>query len=745
MTAAVQSPLVSSLAIWLLTVVATLTQAGTTQAATPVTAPVRIVGGEDTRTITLSSCRITRSPSPDVIAAMDTGRCVTGEAPGGARGSVGKTQLVAVGQLLLAVQNTTGSPLTVGLRYVRKDGHAARLPGCSTLAQLADRRPHPRSCTPCPQGRTPCPSHVAQIRAGPHSVVTLPLRFALLSNEPPQALQGAIYIHACHQTLVVPVAAGVRDVPDIQLESSVMRISADDWHLSELWGGKSAPVAGTITVTGPGVGAMLARQSPTARRIVLRNGAGEVAELELETFKAEYATLDGAELKQLDKAKKAKQTLPSKPEEPLRASAKLKLVNLPHMGAYHGQIGLSELDPNAPSLDVQLRTHLPLWLAIFCVFLGVLAATVIAPLALLRGRTTDLRDALENALRHYERAEGILWAAGYVGENRNALWDPNSIYADGAGGTVAGDSREVGLINLAEMLLKQIDGERDDDDFDEDHTLVLDVTARLSRWLRVAPAAIRLRQVADAAQQQANAAGVSLADTATVQDTLLLQKQLMREPKDPGATDDLVGRVLRQAYWHRAYSGAITRAHRDDREDIAQQLEDLDQTLKTPSVLERKPEEQDRLEIKLESLREDLGLSRMPKPPQLPGERELDVNWQAPPNLFSGWSTLDAASLRKLSIDAEQRVRTKRDWKQWLHDAFRDMALWGWTLFFTLVISIVYALTIYNSTWGSTKDVLTALTAGFAGAVTLKIALPIFKSQRLRPSAPSPSPQTPQM
>jgi hypothetical protein len=694
-------------------------------------APLSLVGGTGARTITLSSCQTVGPQSSSVIEALDTGRCIASGAPAGAHSAPGDTQLVAIGQLQLGVRDTTRYPMTFDLRYVREDGHAARLPGCSSLVQLADEAGHAKTCAAdlaladaCSRAgvrsaKCPRSPDLGRVRVGAYSVATLPFRFALLSNESPHALQGTIYMQAYEQTTAVPVTATTRDMPDVQLESSVLKLSTNTLPILDL--GSIEPLE--VTVTGPGVGAMLAHTQQSERTIYLHDSSGNAARLELGRFQPV--------------ANRAVS------EEPLQATAMLSVVGHPSPGTYSGSARLSELDATAPILKIQVRTHLPLWLAILCVFIGVVAANVVAPLALLRQRGTTLADALRKAVSNCRLAMQILHDSGYLVGERAVLWDLNDAITDL---TADGDVGDVGLVSIAQRLLEKIEHERDDEDFDEDRASVLAVIARLSRWLRAAPAAVRLQQVIEASQQQMEAVGSSLTGKAVLHDTQLVQKRLMREPADPAATDDLVERVMRQAFWHRAFSSALAHTVKEPHDpaeqqlhaEVGQQLEALDARLESPGILQRTPEEQDALEIELEELRQKLGQPPRPRPPRLPGQEELEVNWQAPPSLFTGWAPLDAAGFHDLSVDALRRYRPERDFKGWVGKVFRDAALWGWSLFFTLVTSIVYALTIYNSTWGSTKDVLTALTAGFAGAVTLKIALPIFKSQRLRQAAPSP-------
>jgi hypothetical protein len=708
-----------------------LTYAHNAQAAAAASEPLSLIGATGQRTITLSSCQTSGTSSKSIIEAMDTGHCVITAAPGGSPNTANKTQLVAIGQLLLAVRNSTGSPALLNLRYVREDGHAAQLPGCSTLAQLAGTSAAAQACVgaqtltqACSQVQVPpktCPKvHLpVNVRANAHSITTLPLRFALLSNESPQALRGAIYIQSSNHTIVVPLDVGIQDMPGVQPESTVVRLSTDTWDISDLWAAKSV----TVTVTGPGVGAMLTRQPLSPRKYLLHNGGGNTAEVELGTFQAQAAEPEEAQTNGSKPAKAVKAV------EPLRAVATLTLVNHPHTGTYHGRIALSELDPSAATLDVHLRTHLPWWLAVLFVLIGTLVAMIVAPLALLRMHADELQVKLSEAVNRYRRVARSLDGMSALSW-QSVLWDLNDL-TTASHDVVTASSDEVGLVSVSQQLAEQIGGERDEDDFNADAKGVLDVTARLSRWLRVAPAALRLYQVADETQLADDQRLPAM--TATAQATRLLLKRLRYEPPDPTTTDDLVARVLRQSFWHQSYREAVNAAKAKNDAKRVTALKKLDGKLKNPDVMQRTSAAQDALELELEDLRGELDLRPATELPMLPVRDLPEVNWAATPTLFSGWSTLDGASFRNLRAHAERRYKAQ--------SMRPSRAEWLWSLFFALVSSIVYAFTVYNSTWGSTKDILTALTAGFAGAVVMKVALPIFKSQRLSPAAPNPASQ----
>lgn len=694
------------LAACLLAAVA-LAHAGELSAQAATAAPLTLLGDTEVRTVPLSGCQ-TATPSPNNkepstwAQAVDEGRCYSMPNSG---------KLVAIGQVLLAAQNANAFPVSIRLKYVGEDGHVTQLTYCSTPVQVYEAPSSTKRCGPLVHRPT-------RISVGAHTIATLPLRFALKSEESLQALHGAVYVVDSDHTLVVPVTAAVDGLANVQFEPSTIHLSTNSWgaprarHFPGVLHGPSAngvltsgaSRSTTVSLIGPGVKDVLARQPPSPRKILLHDDQGDIAELELEGFKSV-----------------GDQTGTS---DPLQAIATLRLVNHPHPGSYSGRFVPSELAFDAPVLNIQIDAHLPAWFAVVCVFLGVILAMIVAPLAVLRRRAAELHKALDHAVDRYRLAadnldEGLSWD--------DVLWNLNDV-------ATRSNVDTVGAVSMAEALSRKIAGERDGEDLDEDRKEVLEVTTHLARWLRIAPAALRLHQTA--------ANGSAIRTSRTASDSLLLQRALKSEPKDVPAADDLVARVLHQAWWHRIYYKAHAAAARKNKtqqgKKLKAELTALDRDLEKPDALTRTFQEQCGLDARLLEISQQLKVELEPDFPELPVHPPADrtaaltVNWAASPNLFSGWSTLDKAGFRDLRVETEHRHRPTLEKP--------TSAEWLWSLFFTLVTSIAYALTIYNSTWGSLEDILTALTAGFAGAVTLKIALPIFESQRLRQPALSSSP-----
>jgi hypothetical protein len=675
--------------------------AATAAAATP---PLTVVGGEEARTLVLRMCTANPKRSGTAPEALASESCRTTEKNHSGATVTTKPKPVLVGSLTLDVTNTSSKAQKVTVYYRRDDGATAELPGTYSYVYLAVAgSPGSRSFT-----------------IGPHVTAALPLHFTLTPHRPSSALEGTLYIglHNYSQAIAVPVEVSVPAPPGLRLESGELTLSND--RPGDL------PTT-TLTLVGPGA-AVFAGAVDTRSSFVLHDAKNHEAMVDLSDFKE---------------------------VTPGVASAKLSLANDPAPGAYKGELTLFPLSPGAPRLTLKVNSHLPVWITILCVLAGVLFGDVALRLYALNQRRDTLFRALRDVLRRFQFAEKelhsrkvgqIIWSLDDLAE-KDSLPRPQST------------SRKPGSLPWVEALFVKINEARNDRDLDQDTDAVLEVVARIQRWLRLAPGAWLLdKAVVECPPEDADKNEIaSWHKTATWRDTRLLQECLLREPPDAHAADDLVARVMWQVQWYRnvAHLYAEAQAHPAWHSPLGT-LEN--QLSKKKSVLERTAAERDELSFALERLGEELD-AELPLggPSQWPDDRvkprespELTVEWGTTPNLFTGWATIDGTSMRNLRARASERgrVRTPKSLKAaelatLLQAPAEPPPSWReklrWCIlkaFFDMVslvaASVFYAVTIYTETWGSLTDVLTALTAGFAGKVLIDYGtLSIFQSRLL--------------
>ncbi|HUA74042.1 MAG TPA: hypothetical protein VL988_04720 [Solirubrobacteraceae bacterium] len=519
----------------------------------------------------------------------------------------------------------------------------------------------------------------SSVAVPPHATVVLPVRFLALmplrggkvaAPATVSGLGGVLFVErtdAEAQPLTVPVVPSVPAPEGVALERSSIGLAP-----------ATTKATTTIAIVGPGVATYVGSVSAHRRRFALHNDAGGVADFTLGAF-----TLDR--------------------DDPQRATAQLKLTNHAQPGQYHGNASIAELIPAAPQLDITVRDRLPLWLAFVVVALGVLVGTVAQRLYTMRSQRRELSKALD---RSFETLKAIPMLMRGVSAGNVAAWDISE------------------LKETAKELQDEIAGARDDADIRESTDRLLDVIARLQRWLRIEPASRRLLAISRRPVTQ------SWQSSSTSRDTGLLLLALKREPKDAAAADDIVWRTLRQANWHSGLADAWKRSLANAASHA--EVEALDQSLAQGDVFARTPADQDKLDLELQRVRSKVGLPPILKP--TPTSITPKVDWNADPARFKGWAVYDGTEFARI------RGKVKRPvWDLPKRRPSRPTLSLGdlvWTLLPILLSCLVYTLTVYGRTWGSVKDILTALVAGVAGKVVVDYAaLPLFRSRRLRPSA----------
>jgi hypothetical protein len=177
------------------------------------------------------------------------------------------------------------------------------------------------------------------------------------------------------------------------------------------------------------------------------------------------------------------ESLTAAPNDPDRATAKITVANV-GPGRYTGDLPLWELTPGSPAVSVELQDYRSRWMA----FVLLLAGTVVGGLLLRLAALARRRDLLDEVLDESLAAHHAVapQPSGVVSWNLSALLDEN-------GHTVG--PREIVRHQGASALKTSIRTARTNSDLDKDATRVLDMVARIQRWLRVEPAARLLAMV----------------------------------------------------------------------------------------------------------------------------------------------------------------------------------------------------------------------------------------------------------
>jgi hypothetical protein len=390
-------------------------------------------------------------------------------------------------------------------------------------------------------------------------------------------------------------------------------------------------------------------------------------------------------------------------------------------GKYTGKIALPELPAETGAVTVELHSHDGFPLMVFLVFAGIFVTGVGTRIATMATRRKRLTEVLTQT---YNVFVDVLKGPGEI-----ASWHLDDLLAEDP--KAPGEPRpRAGRLQGLPALKRSIATARSSADLDEDAERVLDMIARMQRWLRLEPLARRLELVA---QRRGKDGPLAWEDSNTLRDTRALLELARREPADAEKADDLVARLMFQVEWHSGMAAAWQLS------SLSTRVKELDDALKDSHAGERKPGELDTLSARLRAL---LAGVDVPRPGPIPGEPDEDldngmtpVKWEASSNLFTGWATLDAQSYGQVArrVATSSRAQYVPSWTAIRHELRFSRADWVWTGTILVFTSAAYSATVYSDTWGGCGDFATAFLAGSLGKVTIDwAALPIFQSVRLR-------------
>jgi hypothetical protein len=574
-------------------------------------------------------------------------------------------------------------------------------------------------------------SREATVNVAARATTVVALRLDLPRTTDPKAIGGLLQLAisgTCTPvTFNLPVAVKPLALSGVTIEPSTI-------GLQRRWPGTTSTQA--VSLWGPGVSALFASRDTQGVTVNLGGSGSAGTTVVLSSLQHDRANLD-------------------------HATATVSLSGSPSPGTYNATIPLSRAAGRPPALTVAIKSSITWWIAFLLILCGVLLGGFAPRVYALRQRRETLGDALADAVENYGLRAG-------PGEPEPTSWNLSGLLGPPV-------KTPDGVVwHQAAVVYDSIRTARDDADLDASTTLVLDIVARVQRWLRLEPATRRLRLVVDGAP--ANTMGTtSWSETNTSFDGLVLLRALKNEPADAAAADDLAARILWQTDWCYRF-GAAWRASSDW---DSSGLMAIDRALTTKTVLDRTAADRTALGAQLDRVIDPSTTAptlRELERARTDGARTdlADPDWRADPMHFTGWATLDGdAYLRtvhqgershllgpgydrlsaaaptspgapksKIMSEYVERggdlVRPSRP-RRALQTGWRRKTWSGGDAIVTAVLlagaSAVYLGTIYNSTWGSTSDLVTAAAAGFGAALIVQwAALPVFQSRQLHPA-----------
>ena len=668
---------------------------------------LEVVGGAEARNVELQTC-------PTQSAGAEPAHTCTKTEGRPYRG----------GELTVLVRNGGSQTAELEVQYLRdRGGPPISLPGSSEEEAflLEDKRP----------------TTTADLSLEAEARLPLSIGFALPVDESASALDGVVVVSATgEKPLALPVKGEARSFEEVTVAPSTLPIDASDGD-------------GVITLGGPELVEYLRSYGGEETAATLYRDDGETAKATLTLPTAGEAGEGSAATS--------------------RVEAAVTLSGSPEAGKYTGKLALPGLPADSGTITIELQQHRSCVSSVL-IFIGMLALVLLG--ILLTGFATRIvtmasrRKLLTNVLS--QTYDAFAYVVKRQDEHGNRLkiasWTLDDLLGEDPATEEEPKPQGERLQGLP-ALRESIETARSSADLDEDAERVLDMVARMQRWLRVEPLARQLALVAgfdpggglpkdseeteDGKTKELDA--LMWHDSRTLRDTRALLEMARREPADAEKADDLVARLMFQIEWHRKMAAAW-KAAREAEQHLkrSREIRALEKALGDESkVGTRDIGEQDGLSAQLQGVVEQHENDVHPRDiGDIEGE-EIDakggalgitpVVWQASPNLFTGWATLDGPSYGQLARRAatSSRARYMPGWDAIGREAGSfDRADAGWTLAILLFAAVTYGTTTYSENWGSAKDLATAFLAGSLGKATIDwAALPIFQSVRLRKAA----------
>jgi hypothetical protein len=617
------------------------------------------------------------------------------------------------GTLTLLLSNQTDKERGLSVRYIRKGGPSSVEVGRAETSPVSILRSTPSS-------------------VAPNQPIELVLRFTTEATQAPEALDGWLVISLGRvkgakpsdtAPLVVPVAGALDAVEGVSPEPSSVTMQITEW----------IPVANccavgdtaSVRLVGPDAVALSIRQPNYRSTVLLRNDDGRSLVVELSDLEPHAGYVD----------------------------AQVKTVSELGAGEYKGNLSLGT-NPDDPKLALTVRSRHAVLYVVLAVLVGALLGLALNLVTGIRRRKSLLRIQVKAALEAYRDADkshgGDLWDISDVIRKRDDD-DQDDWY-------VQTDWYAFPRREGARGLWSAIHWARTSEDLDVLTAWANDFSLRIELWLDL------LKPVADLEHEVIHPPLIDgkLAtlgrgpweDTGTYEDSLKLLDEVRRgAPKDldEKAAEKLKLRVRTQSVWHAqvrelweelARLRAAGKISADQLRRLRNQKLDL---VTDPEVREKTRGADNWLDL-LEAVREvEEEIAKRKTSEERRREAvgvDLSTAWimhersrnaAAPPDPSEGYKINQGGGDRKLKA-GEMLTAVRRG------DVFTTALL-------VLLASVVYAETLYDTTWGSPADYATAFLAGFTTKVIADwTVLPLFQSLRSSakpPDTPQPKPKPP--
>jgi hypothetical protein len=490
----------------------------------------------------------------------------------------------------------------------------------------------------------------------------------------------------------------------------------------------------SIRLTGPGVPRLLRTGTDTSSfSLLLRSDHGDEATARLTDLKPRAGN-------------------------PTSASGTIEVSGKLDVGKYEGSAPISSLSAAAPKLSLTVESGSPFLYVLFFVSIGTLTGGALYLASGRRRRKTLLQDQVKSILSLYCKRLEELEQDRRSRDGQGTLpvkpldeylGPPENWYRIKWNAIVEFDG-------AVQSIWSGIHWAKDDSDLNEVGKQVDSLRERVIRWLTIVNSICALEQAA--ALRPDDHGTEPWRDRRVCRDTDYLLR-LVRdiEPADDATAKSLVDRIGRQAHWHTVLARAwhartklddAIRADRD-RADYSDNDRDMLTTLNLAALDCNASPESGRTAEKQVELEQELAAHTQKIVRTYQGDARDLVLGSVPQGktedaaaaalaifeMGAVYTAADRGLVTPALTDAQReadKVSRKESFERTPNvlgqTILRDFL---WTAAIAIASSAAYALTIYNSTWGTVPDYVGAFTAGFLGKAAVNwAALPLFQSLR---------------
>jgi hypothetical protein len=590
------------------------------------------------------------------------------------------------GVVVFTVRNRTRKPVTLSLRYVRDDASDPIELGAKGSGETDVVEPAGSDWPP-------------KLAAGAADRVAL--RFWLPADHDASELDGTVVVQARTDPLLVRVTGQFAGPQGVTVEPQRVALSVTkDLAFS---GRSTRGDTAKVTLRGARAQALIDDPAQLTGSTLLRNDDGHA-------ITVHWTTANGA--------------------------AAIAVVGNPAAGSYHGRLPLTS-HAASPAVDLTVNVHHLGLYAFIAVGLGALIGGYLPMLTRLQRKKQLMAGSVEHAIREFRKARKELadtertWVEMTLAELEPDPWRrPLPWYPDFDAHGIRG-------------FFGQVHWSRNDEDLTAASTRAKDFDGQIARWLTVWRHAAPLQALLADEERLPPIDGRRWEDLGVRADSHALFLDALREdPVTSKTAQEWADRLLRQVRRHAGVAAAWYTIATDDlgreRERLVQQLFALAEPSgengpHSPSTWGNFWRKYDVLRRDLDAIKPE---NRLPSEhiDALQGPREQVVEQLMAVPVKEGVISRVLPGQQKVAAAVAYANRDKQ-----LEDPTtklvarvhrQDVEM---TILATLLAIIVYAVAVYDNTFGSPKDYAIAFAAGFATqALAQWAAMPIFESLRLR-------------